>query len=78
LKQFGRPAADGTDPFAEADCREVEHGVVLNKSAAFICCRLVNRLDAGDHTVYLMEAVDGGAIEDRRPYAHIRKNGLNY
>jgi flavin reductase (DIM6/NTAB) family NADH-FMN oxidoreductase RutF len=51
---------------------------VLSEALAFLDCRVVERISAGDHDLYIGRVVAGRPQVDGRPMVHIRKNGSHY
>ena len=77
-----RPFSPGQDRFAELAVRESPGcgAPVLHEDASsFLECRVVDRMDAGDHWV-LLAAVEGGEVlaEDAVTAVHFRRSGANY
>jgi len=70
----------GDDPFDGHAMVENEWGVPqLAESLAFLACRAVTRVDAGDHWLYLAEVIDGALQHDHEhPMTRIRRNGFDY
>ncbi len=78
LSRFARHPDPGVDAFGGLAHQERAEGVILDAAAGYLACAIVARFDAGDHWLLLAEARDGCAFADRRPYVHVRRNGLNY
>lgn len=54
--------------FCDAPWHEAESGSpILEGALAYFDCRLVNRYDGGDHTIFLGEIVAAGYREDAEP-----------
>lgn len=52
---------------------------VLAEALGYLDCRVTGQVDAGDHTVFLAEIVEGGLHEtDGQPMVHVRRSGFNY
>jgi flavin reductase (DIM6/NTAB) family NADH-FMN oxidoreductase RutF len=71
--ELGEPAFDGIKL-----AKEREPAPILATAHAYLTCRVVNRLDAGDHVVLVAEVSSGAILNDGKPTVHIRKNGLTY
>lgn len=69
----GAPAFDGLEV-----SRERGAPPVLLAAHAYLVCRVVSRVDAGDHTLVIGEVTAGAVLSDGRPSVHVRKNGLRY
>ena len=41
-------------------------------------CRVVGRVEAGDHDLFIGEVVDGAVLGEGHPMVHVRKSGLHY
>jgi len=84
LSRFGKPIADGDDPFAGlAVIRAACGAAALADAAAWLECSPVARATAGDtvpgdHVVVLARVMAAGAGPDVPPLVHLRKNGLRY
>lgn len=51
---------------------------VLLAAHAYLACRVVDRLDTGDHVLVIGRVVAGSVLQDGKPTVHLRKNGLKY
>jgi flavin reductase (DIM6/NTAB) family NADH-FMN oxidoreductase RutF len=51
---------------------------ILRDALAYLTCRVVQRVPAGDHDLLIGEVVGGEMLRESKPWVHIRKNGLNY
>ena len=67
------PAFDGLDVQ-----RNGETPPVLLAAHAYLVCRAVNRVDAGDHVLVIGRVTAGGVLHEGKPTVHTRKNGLRY
>lgn len=82
FRHFGK----GFEPDANAfDGIETETGAsglpLLKGAMASLEGRLMSKMDAGDHVIWLAEITSGTAHRDPAdfaPHVHLRKNGLNY
>ena len=57
---------------------ELDAGWVVDSAAAYLVCKVVERVDIGDHWLYIADVDDGTAPEGRAPLVHIRRSGLRY
>ncbi len=81
LARFGKPPADGEDPFAGLAVERTPAGLVaLGEAAAWLECRPVGEAAAAgaDHVVVLGRVEAAGGRTDRQPLVHLRRNGLRY
>ena len=69
----GEPAFEGLEV-----TRERETPPVLLASHAYLVCRVVGRIDAGDHLLVIGRVTAGAVLHDGKPTVHVRKNGLRY
>jgi len=69
----GQAAFDGVEWMRHGDSAPL-----LTAALAWLDCRVVTRLDAGDHVVIVGRVVDATVNQDGKPAVHVRKNGLNY
>jgi flavin reductase (DIM6/NTAB) family NADH-FMN oxidoreductase RutF len=53
-------------------------GLALAPAAAFLDCRVVDRVDTGDHWLYIADVRAGEVVTGRSPLFHVRKSGLGY
>lgn len=61
---FARSAADGADKFAEVAWRRADDGLpLLDEYLARLECTIVDRVDAGDHVLYIGR-VDAADVAD--------------
>jgi flavin reductase (DIM6/NTAB) family NADH-FMN oxidoreductase RutF len=76
--RFAEPADNRAKMFAELGSRPLGSGYVFEQAAAYLACRVVERVDIGDHWVYIADVHDGSAVEGRSPLVHVRRSGLDY
>lgn len=76
---FSRLNPEG-DPFANHELAENLFGIPqLTEAQAFLACKVANKMDAGDHALYLAEVVEGVLQHpSAEPMIRIRSNGLKY
>lgn len=72
--------AAGEDPFAGLALLENGHGLPqLADALAWLACRAVRSVEAGDHLLYVAEVLEGCLHrEDGEPMIRLRKNGFSY
>jgi|SRR5579883_483857 len=58
--------------------RERETPPILLAAHAYLACRVVGRVDAGDHMLVIARITAGAVLHDGKPTVHLRKNGLRY
>lgn len=81
LARFGKPPADGQEPFAGLCVDRTPAGVaVLADSAGWLECRAVGEAAAAgaDHVVVLGRVEAAAGRPDAPPLVHVRRNGLKY
>jgi flavin reductase (DIM6/NTAB) family NADH-FMN oxidoreductase RutF len=78
LVRLGEGAAEVAKVLAEQGARQAGPGVVLESAAAHLVCKVSQRVDIGDHWLYIADAVEGAAVTGRTPLIHIRRSGLRY
>ena len=81
MKHFGKGFEPGVNPYEGIEVQKGETGVeVLPQALSVIECRSTGeRAKAGDHHLYLGEAVGGWLREGSGdPAVHIRKSGFSY
>jgi flavin reductase (DIM6/NTAB) family NADH-FMN oxidoreductase RutF len=79
IVHFGRGFALGVPAF---EGLEVERPggapPVLADALAYLECRVVDRLPAGDHELFIARVVEGRVLGEGQPMVHVRKSGLHY
>jgi flavin reductase (DIM6/NTAB) family NADH-FMN oxidoreductase RutF len=81
LARFGKPPADGEDPFAGLSLDRTPAGVaVLAEAAGWMECRPVGETAAAgaDHVLVLGRVEAAGGRPDTAPLVHLRRSGLKY
>ena len=70
----------GGDPFEGHSMVANEYELPqLAEAMAFLACRAVTKVDAGDHWLYLAEVIDGALQHDHEhPMVRVRRNGFDY
>jgi flavin reductase (DIM6/NTAB) family NADH-FMN oxidoreductase RutF len=69
----GEPAFDGLEVRRDRDLPPV-----LLAAHAYLACRVVARLGAGDHTLVVGRVERGAVLHEGKPTVHVRKSGLKY
>ena len=76
LKYFSRPPED---IFKGVMTRKgLEDIRILIDAVAYLECKVVQSMQAGDHVLYVGEIVGGKTLKGGDPYIHVRDNGFNY
>ncbi len=72
--------SDNDSPFADVDLDANEHGLPqLADALGFLACKVVGKIEGGDHTIYAGEVFDGILNDPAcQPMVRIRKNGFQY
>jgi flavin reductase (DIM6/NTAB) family NADH-FMN oxidoreductase RutF len=79
VSHFGKGFERGEPAFKGLEVsRERETPPVLLASHAYLVCRVVNRVDAGDHILVIAHVTAGAVLHEGKPTVHVRKNGLRY
>ncbi len=79
VAHFGKGFALDEPAFTGLDViRERDTPPVLRAAHAYIVCRVVGRVVAGDHTLVIGRVTAGAVLHDGKPTVHVRKNGLRY
>jgi flavin reductase (DIM6/NTAB) family NADH-FMN oxidoreductase RutF len=79
IVHFGKGFKSGVLAFTGIEVDRLEHsGPVLREALAFLECRVVARLPAGDHDLIIGRVLRGEMLNDGHPMVHIRKSGAHY
>jgi len=80
LAHFGKGFEPDQPAFEELGVERSTTGApILADALGFLDCRFAGELEAGDHTVFLAEVVDGGLHDDdEEPMVHVRRSGFTY
>jgi flavin reductase (DIM6/NTAB) family NADH-FMN oxidoreductase RutF len=79
VAHFGKGFALTDDAFQGLSIeRRGAGGPVLAEALAFLECRVVERVGAGDHDLVIADILAGGVLDEGQPMIHIRKNGMHY
>jgi flavin reductase (DIM6/NTAB) family NADH-FMN oxidoreductase RutF len=79
IVHFGKGFALGEPAFTGL---EIDHPrgapPVLCEALAYLECRVVSRVAAGDHDLVLGRVVAGQLLSEGHPMVHVRKSGMHY
>ena len=50
----------------------------LTDAVAYMECKMIEQVIAGDHVLYIGEIVGGGVLKGGDPHTHVRASGYNY
>ena len=78
FQHFGKGFSLDEDAFVGLRTEPTPFGPRLSDSIAHLGCRVMHKVPAGDHDLYVAQVVAGTAIDGKRPYVHLRNNGLSY
>ncbi len=79
IVHFGRGFPLGAPAFEGLDVERPDGAPpVLSDSLAYLECRVVERLPAGDHDLFIARVVGGRVLGEGQPMVHVRKSGLHY
>ena len=82
LSHFGKGFEPEEPAFEGLATEKTSTGLtVLNSSLGWLAGRVRSSVDAGDHTVYVVEVTEGKpgeSISTAKPFVHLRKNGFGY
>jgi flavin reductase (DIM6/NTAB) family NADH-FMN oxidoreductase RutF len=79
VAHFGKGFALHEDAFQGLSIeRRDGEAPVLTEALAFLDCRVVERVAAGDHDVFIADIRAGRVLDEGQPMVHIRKNGMHY
>jgi flavin reductase (DIM6/NTAB) family NADH-FMN oxidoreductase RutF len=76
---FGKGFPLGQPAFESLSVERVPGiGMIVLEALAFLSCRVVERVAAGDHDMFIADLEAGRVLDDGQPMIHVRKNGLHY
>jgi flavin reductase (DIM6/NTAB) family NADH-FMN oxidoreductase RutF len=79
VAHFGKGFDEGQPAFEGLEVHRPDGGApVLAAALAWLDCRAVAHLDAGDHTLVVGRVVGGSVQHEGRPTVHVRRSGLHY
>jgi flavin reductase (DIM6/NTAB) family NADH-FMN oxidoreductase RutF len=69
----------GVNPFeGVAVYRERTGAAILSDALSYLECKVINKVEAGDHFIYFGEVIGGAVLNEAASYVHLRKNGFKY
>jgi flavin reductase (DIM6/NTAB) family NADH-FMN oxidoreductase RutF len=79
VAHFGRGFDLDEAAFDELDIERLSRGgPILQEGLAYLVCRIIDRLAAGDHDLFVAQVIGGKILSDGQPMVHIRKSGSHY
>ena len=67
-RHFGLQSGRKADKFKDIEYETRQTGApILKECIAYLDCNVVNECDAGDHTIFVGEVVDGEVLSDEEP-----------
>jgi len=81
VSHFGRHADDGHAAFTNLKFHRTAAGIaVLDGTIGHLECQCepADRLESGDHWVFLARVIGGRLEAGEQPLVHVRKNGMKY
>ncbi|MBI3398823.1 MAG: flavin reductase [Deltaproteobacteria bacterium] len=73
-KHFGLTTGSKVDKFSDVSYDIKATGSPILKDAiAWLDCKVVSHHDAGDHTLFIGEVLDGGVLKDEEPIVYKRE-----
>lgn len=82
FKHFGKGFEPDQNAFDGVDTNDASNGLpLLNAAMASMEGKVVSKMEAGDHVIYLVDITDATAQQDPSkldPFVHVRKNGFSY
>lgn len=78
FRHFARGFDVDEPSFEGLKTRDEMAGVVLDECIGHLACKVLQKVDAGDHWVYVAEIIGGQSHSGEAPYVHVRPNGFTY
>jgi len=78
FRHFGRGFTLEEDAFAGLEAERTPFGPLLKACIAHLGCAVTQKINAGDHDLYVASVVEGDVLEGATPYVHLRSSGLSY
>ena len=78
MKPFNQQ--DNRSPFDSLELEDNQYELPqLSDALAFLACKIIGKIECGDHIIYAAEVIDG-VLNDpsRSPMVRVRKNGFQY
>lgn len=74
-KHFGLTSGKNVDKFSNIEYEsKVTGSPILKDALAFLDCRVVSSLEAGDHTIFVGEVLEAGILKDEDPLVYQRRD----
>ena len=79
FKHFGRGFSMDEDAFEGLEVTPTPYGTLLRSCIAHLGCRLTQKVNVGDHNLYIGTVEAASEMpQPRQPYVHLRANGFSY
>lgn len=78
MKHFSKGFGPEDNAFAGLKTCECGGAVAIDDRIAFLSAVVHGKYDAGDHWIYVGKVTGGDGDDTKKPYLHIRKQGLSY
>jgi 3-hydroxy-9,10-secoandrosta-1,3,5(10)-triene-9,17-dione monooxygenase reductase component len=77
--RFERGFSLDEDPFVGVEISTAASGApILREAFAYLDCRVRTMIDAGDHTIVLVEVLAGAVQQSGEPMTYTRRSGFTY
>lgn len=77
-KHFGKGFTAAESAFEGLSVKTEAAGVVVHDCIAHLGCKVISKVDTGDHTVFVGQVTGGAIHRNAKPHTHTRLNGFNY
>jgi flavin reductase (DIM6/NTAB) family NADH-FMN oxidoreductase RutF len=81
MKPFFSAPGQDDDRFESLQIEAIESAggaPVLTDCHAWLACKVVGQMEAGDNLIYLGEILEGKRLKECDPKVHVRKSGFKY
>lgn len=78
FKHFGKGFSLEDDAFKGLKVGQTEFGPMIEGCLAYLACRVLKKVEVGDHDLYAAEVVAASADPKARPYTHLRASAFSY
>lgn len=80
LKHFWKGYSPDNNPFSQIETKiSSDGGVTITSARSAIHCRMVDKIQPGDHDIIIAEVIDSEIIHPESTTSiHLRKSGLDY
>lgn len=76
MRNFSRYSPE---QFDDLDAETTAYGIILKDAVANLQCKVLRKVEAADHHLFLAEVVEGAIMEESlNPMTHLRKSGFTY